>query len=127
MWGRKAKYFIFFIISLTLVPLFANDKELFDKVEKAVNGLGAESFKDREKASSELFDLVEKNEILVEKLKKFLNHKDPEGRIRIKDILKQFSQILKWMDPANEKILKSQRNGKTVKLTFLNRQSLSNT
>ena len=121
MWGSKIKYFIFFLMPFAIIGLFANEKDQANELEKVVQRLGAESFKAREQASKDLIEIVQKDETLIEKLKKFSNHKDPEVRIRIKEVLKDFAQILKWMDPANEKILKSQRNGKAVKLTFLNK------
>ena len=113
----KGRYLIFFAVFLTLIHLNASDIE----IEKAVQKLGHESFKVRKQATKDLLKMIEKDEAVAEKLQKFSNHKDPEIRMRIKEILKEQLTGLKWMDPANEKKMKSGTSGKAVKLEFINK------
>jgi len=83
--GPAVKVAIAHVASITR-PYALPDPGTVAKVEKLIAQLAAESFEDREAATTEL---VEMGKIIVPLLKKRANNPDPEVRHRIEGILKQ--------------------------------------
>jgi len=115
------KYMVFFVAFLLFTQLIANDENTSAKVEIALEQLGHKSYKVREQATKELIKLLNEDETVAKKLKKLTKHQDPEIRLRIKKVLEELVVGLEWMDPANEKLMKSGKSGKAVKLEFINK------
>ena len=96
------------------------------KLEELVEQLGHDDFKVRQKTSDELMKRVELDPDFAEQLKRFAKHEDPEIRARITELTKKLPEILKWMDPANEKQVKSLKLSRDrLKLTLKNRSEIT--
>lgn len=113
---------VLFCVAGLMATLGAEEIPEKPKVEALVLQLGDERFSVRQKAEKELKDIGEP----VEKpLQVFLNHEDPEIRLRVEGILdyvRSLRRELKWVDPKHEGKgeYTSKIMGKAVKLTFRN-------
>ena len=114
------------VIGIILLAVFcvasvrAENKEAADKIAATTKLLGDDDYKVRAKASSDLILMLEDSEEGAELLKKFENHQDPEVRLRVKEALRRLNTFFKWIDPVNEKNMKSISSTNAVRLLFKN-------
>lgn len=111
------------VLYLSLLPLVAGqDGRTLDEL---VHQLGDDDFRLREQASNELLRRVEHNPKFANQLKRFADDDDPEIRFRIAELTKNLPVILAWVDPSEEKAMKSGRGlSRSMQLTVKNRSKI---
>ena len=110
------------ILWFLIIPAYCQQGEDQKKqVEALVEQLGDKRFKVRQEATKTLTELVSDNESIVDILEGFKDHKDPEIRLRLNDILGQVSSSLKPIDLAKLKDISSGHSTIGVQVEFQNK------
>ena len=119
---KKRLLICFFIVWGMCVAAYGHESDdQSKKLEALVEQLGDKNFKLRRQATEALSKLLEEDEKTADLLEAFEDHKDPEVRFRIRELLGQRGTTLKPIDLAKLKDISSGTSGVGVQVEFRNK------